>query len=191
MNDLPTCPACGAPHLPVATRCPKCGEPFRQDQLEKPPYEPKRPGRLVVIAAVVVAAAAGIWAVAPSLRRAATPEPRAATPPAAERTADRPTAGDPVGADSPPPAAAEIRAAPPPAAEPPAPTVQAPPTAVRWTADWANVRVAPSLSADVVTIVRPGTRVEVAEPRAGFWRLYRDGTAVGWIAGSLLRTEAP
>lgn len=184
MNDLPTCPACGAPHLPVATRCPKCGEPFRQDQVDKPPFEPKHRVRTAVYAAIAVAVAAGIWAAAPGIRRAATPT---ATVPATAV----PAADTPVVTDTAPPAAPEIDPAPAPTPVPPTPTVDAPPTTVRWTADWANVRETPSLNAEVVTVVRPGQRVEVGEPRAGFWRLYRDGIPVGWIAGSLLRTQPP
>jgi hypothetical protein len=67
-----------------------------------------------------------------------------------------------------------------------APTIQ-----TRWTADWANVREAPSVTAAVVRVLAPGRQVDVANMRDGWWSYYEGGARMGYIANSVLETQPP
>jgi ribosomal protein L37E len=160
----------------------------------------------LVAAAVVVA---GIIALLPSMR-SATPAPTppqrpAAAPAPASDTASQaaPTGDTAAPSDTVVPTAAPIRAAPP-TTTPTEATAPAPPAAVetqprrvttstlnRWAVTWANIRSGPGSDYQVVRVLRPGERVQVADASRGWWTVYRDGIAAGYVANSVLSDHAP
>ena len=62
-------------------------------------------------------------------------------------------------------------------------------TRSRWAVRWANVRAAPADEAPVVTLLRPGQRVDVGEPRRGWVPIYLDGEVLGYTANGLLASR--
>lgn len=186
--DLRTCPDCGKRHLPIATRCPKCGHAYRRESLGTAGYERRLRFHPAVAVAglLVLAAGLGLWVFSGT-----GPGAPAAVPP----TVRGPEPARQPGAVAPGPATADD--APAPVSTPPAdePSPAAPPTPTettpRWVAEWANVREEPALTAPVVTVIRPGTRVDVGRRTGGFWQVWVEGNPVGYVAGSLLLTRPP
>jgi RNA polymerase subunit RPABC4/transcription elongation factor Spt4 len=196
-HDWGTLRECGRCHKHIerdAAVCPYCGHHVRAARLAA------RVVAVLVVLAVLTAAGFAAWrsgvldtvlsAVAAGRPAShapppvATPEPVVpATPEPAEVTAAPIVAAAP--GDSPTAAEAEAPPTPPPAAAPPA----ASGLVRRWVGEWANVRTARDVTSQVVRVLAPNVAVEVGDMRRGWWALYLDGTFVGYIANSVLRTE--
>lgn len=73
---------------------------------------------------------------------------------------------------------------------PPAPA-PAPQTVTRWTSTWVNVRQERSPNSQVLRILNPGQRVDVADLQRGWWMLFLDDEMIGYVAQSTLRSEPP
>lgn len=73
---------------------------------------------------------------------------------------------------------------------PPAPATT-PQTVTRWTSTWVNVREDRSPSSQVLRILNPGQRVDVADLQRGWWALYAGGEMIGYVARSTLHDEPP
>jgi DNA-directed RNA polymerase subunit RPC12/RpoP len=179
-----------------AVLCPYCGHRVRAARLA---------GRTAATAAVlVVLVAAGVAAwrsgLLTSIRGVlgpdrpavqASPPPAAAEPESLPLTAPVEVVASPIRAALPADSA--------PAAEPrprtPTATVPAaaptPPAGLvrRWTSEWANVRAARDVTSEVVRVLAPNLAVDVSDMRRGWWALYANGSLVGYIANSVLRTE--
>lgn len=200
--------------LSVASRCPHCRAILMRTSFEERGQEPMKIPRGVLLGAgaVLVVLLAGFALVAAFRGRArplphaavAAPPPAAAlqapsTPPAME------SAPDSNQAALPPPAAASIEAAPPAAethaaresAQPAEPAAIVPPITPsdvrenRWTLDWVNVREGPGLETASIRVLPPGKQVEAGERQSGWRMVYLNGSAVGWVANSLLGATPP
>jgi hypothetical protein len=53
------------------------------------------------------------------------------------------------------------------------------------------VRLNPGPNSAVLDELAPGTRVEGVRNPSGWWLVYLDGDSIGYVAGSLLRADAP
>ena len=188
-----TCAACGAPSVLGASRCPKCLAPFGGESptsgvvlVESPPRaagaSEARRWRSVALAALGVLGIGGVlwWsrdrnradAVAPS----APAEPVVADPVPSDTV---PTAPDTFVAGAPAPEVATSGAATSDAA------VDLTQTFTYETLTWVRVRSAPSIDAEVLATLGPGTRVEVASIGRGWLALRWEGRT-GWVGASLL-----
>jgi len=61
----------------------------------------------------------------------------------------------------------------------------------RWSLDWVNVREGRGVDNAIVTVLRPGVEVQLADQRGGWWAVYVDGTFVGYASGALFGPEPP
>lgn len=61
----------------------------------------------------------------------------------------------------------------------------------RWSIDWVNVREGRGVDNAIVTVLRPGVQVQLADQRGGWWAVYLDGTFVGYASGALFGFEPP
>ena len=223
---LLSCPQCGQSVSSLASACPKCSYPLREQRLQQRQMGPlitcrkclqKIPSKsrvcphcgvdhprktfAVWTAAVPIAVLLSVIVLAAVLRGGAEPVGQPVEP-TAEST--EPAVTPDVPADSGPTAgpsdsAAEVlpevpTGTPSPVMAPRRAVVSSEPTtqfAVRWTSTWANLRSARSPESPVVRILDPGQRVEVGDLRAGWWAVYEAGQLVGYVANSVLQTEAP
>ena len=203
-----TCAACGAPSVLGASRCPKCLAPFGGESptsgvvlVESPPRaagaSEARRWRSVALAALGVLGIGGVlwWsrdrnradAVVPS----APAEPVVADPVPSDTV---PTAPDTFVAGAPALEVATSGAVTSGAATSGAATsgavtsdaaVDSTQTFTYETLTWVRVRSAPSVDAEVLATLGPGTRVEVASIGRGWLALRWEGRT-GWVGASLL-----
>lgn len=158
-------------------------------------------GALVVLVALLVPACAPKPVAPPAVQpQAATPPatppptaPAPPPPPPAQTAPSPPPAAPPVAAPA-TPAPASVR--PPPAVAAPAPAPGAPAAAptrrtVYVKAGQANFREAAGTSGKILRVLRRGTRLEVLETRAEWFRVRLDDGAEGWIAESVTSDAAP
>lgn len=61
----------------------------------------------------------------------------------------------------------------------------------RWSIDWVNVREGRGVDNAIVTVLRPGVQVQLADQRGGWWAVYLDGTFVGYASGALFGFDPP
>lgn len=191
-GSLAECRKCGRQVLTKVRLCPYCGT--------------KRPGRratLIPLLLVGVLALAGYAAFEFGyLSRVGFLLPPVNTLPLMNREQQRPqprpaepAPQDQEPAPSQPLEAIELRErAVQPAEEQPADTVPpapARPAAIRWTTDWTNIRQGRSIQSPVVSVLRPGQRVEVTNLTQGWWELHVGGRFVGYVAGSALVSQPP
>ncbi|MBM3884427.1 MAG: SH3 domain-containing protein [Gemmatimonadetes bacterium] len=203
-----TCAACGAPSVLGASRCPKCLAPFGGESptsgvvlVEPPPRAGGAPDvrrwlSLVLGALGVVGVGALLW----STRDRDDAVSSGATAPAPEPAEVVPTAIDTSRSPGPiapaPVAGADVRSgttsgavvtAPPraPRAAPASPSGDAGTTFTFETLTWVRLRTAPSVEAEVLATLAPGTRVEVSAIGRG-WLTARWEGQVGWVGASLL-----
>ena len=200
---LVQCRRCSKLIPPESAACPYCAYPIRRVKVLT------RAGIAAGVAAV------GLITVLIMLGRGAGPESimaSAAGTPA--RTAVEPTTepvdrADPDTALSAAAIAAPAQATPRPAAASPrqpaprdtatAPVRRPPPTSptepaarnTRWSLDWVNVREGRGVDNAIVTVLRPGIRVQVADQRGGWWAVYVEGSFVGYASGALFGAEPP
>jgi hypothetical protein len=193
-----TCAACGAPTVLGASRCPKCLAPFGGESptsgvvlVESPPRadgaSEARRWRSVALAALGVLGIGGVlwWsrdrnradAVAPS----APTEPVVADPVPSDTV---PTAPDTFVAGAPAPEVATSGAVTSGAVTSDA-ALDSTQTFTYETLTWVRVRSAPSVDAEVLATLGPGTRVEVASIGRGWLALRWEGRT-GWVGASLL-----
>lgn len=57
---------------------------------------------------------------------------------------------------------------------------------VRWAAQWANVRGAPSADSEVVEVLKPGQQIAIGARRGGWLLVVENGREVGYVAGDLV-----
>ncbi len=177
---LAECRECGRKVSTGARVCPHCG-------IRSPRRSP------VVWIAPIAGAAAVVILVVGGLLLSVPSEP-------VQAGVSNP-APDPVRAEAGAPVAPDVAARPPedaapspaPPADPdePVPSSAPVPAApvdlqVRWTNTWANLRAGRSTDSAIVRVLRPGDRVEVRDRRRGWWRVYLDGAAAGYMANSVL-----
>jgi rubredoxin len=186
-GELTECRSCGHPVRTRTRVCPHCG-------IEKPALRPRvARGLAIGIAAVALAVAAVVarqwWmglpaptAPPPASRPATTPPVPVSPPPTASPQVP------PSGSEAPP----RVESAPPgAAAAAPTPDSVAARLQTRWTADWSNVRQAPSNGAPVIRVLPPGAEVRGTRGDWGWWRVQLSADTVGYVAGSLLVPDRP
>lgn len=61
----------------------------------------------------------------------------------------------------------------------------------RWSLDWVNIREGRGVASAIVTVLKPGVEVQVADQRGGWWAVYVDGSFVGYASGSLFGVTPP
>ena len=193
MTDI-QCPQCGHLALSVATRCPRCGHEFASELLQPLPPMPRRPWlrpALGLAGAVVIAL--GLSRLATGGRSAPTAESAPAAPlatPSGDTTPPAPVAVSPVGSASAatrvPAPDARSRGSTLPAAEPPG----APPVIRRYASDWVNVRPRRGMGGAPVLVLKPGDSVLVDSLVRGWYRVLKNGRAVGYAHRRLL-TASP
>jgi len=189
---------CGRCHKHIerdAIRCPYCGHRVRAARTA---------GRIALVTALAVALiAAGVMA----WRSGIVGSVREAIAPTRMAPQDTAFATPPTALTEPAPAPAEVMVPPIVAMAPesvatrpggaaeaperlrtPGPAVPPPSLVTRWTGDWANVRAGRSVESAIVRVLAPNAEVRVGEMHAGWWAVYANGTFVGYIANSLLRT---
>lgn len=209
-----TCAACGAPSVLGASRCPKCLAPFGGESptsgvvlVEPPPRAGGAPDvrrwlSLALGALGVVGVGALLWSTrdrddaVPSGATAPVepaPEPAEVVPTAID-TSGSPGAIEPapvVGADVPSgtiSGAAVTAPSSPQRAAPAAPDTASGDAGTTFTFEtltWVRLRTAPSVEAEVLATLAPGTRVEVSAIGRG-WLSVRWEGQVGWVGASLL-----
>jgi predicted RNA-binding Zn-ribbon protein involved in translation (DUF1610 family) len=188
-SGLVACHSCGKMMDRDATECPYCGH--------RPGWwTGTRVGIATAIAVVLVAA--GIMAVRalvphgearPPSEVISAPQPLPTVEDSTRIAASHPdTVAATVATAAVVPTGRPIVAAPPPAeAATPRPAPAG--LVARWTVTWVNLREGRDTVSAVVRIYQPDTRIEVADPRGGWWTVYENGVVVGYIAGSELREE--
>jgi hypothetical protein len=217
------CPSCGKTALSVASRCPHCSLIFTADIVVQaaPPEEPRRLGRLLVMAGALVALAAVVvvlqnWmggesaagnapAVATGLESQPTPSApppdsarEAEVPPVTASTA-APTQSQPldtarsIRAEQPAPSRdTVVDSTPAPVAPPPQPPPpRAGPQLQRYAKTWVNVRGGRSRNAPEVRVLNPGEAVMVDSLVRGWYRVHVDGQPVGYVDQRYLDVEGP
>ena len=206
-----TCAACGAPSVLGASRCPKCLAPFGGESptsgvvlVEPPPRAGGAPdGRrwlsLVLGALGVVGVGALLWSTRDrddARSSGATVPVEPAPGPAEVGSTARETSGSAdaiepapvVVADVPSGAMSEAAVAAPLSAERAAPGTSSGDVATTFTYEtltWVRLRTAPTVEAEVLATLAPGTRVEVSAIGRG-WLSVRWEGRVGWVGASLL-----
>ena len=189
------CPHCGHSVLSVASVCPTCNTTLGMTFLG-----PEHSGELTecracghtVRSASRVCPSCGVQA--PGRRRGALPVILGISALLAVGAfiADRwprPPATSPavLGAEPPRESAAPLLATtPPPQADSQPATFK-----TKWTTLWVNVRQRPADNAPIVTVLRPGTRLETQARRYGWWLVFLDGDSLGYVAGALLSAREP
>ena len=183
------CPQCGYSALEVATRCPRCGEPFESRFWQHSSTGSRRrriPAGLIIAGALVLVVV--ISAIQGELRVAVKPSP------------PRPPV---IAADSALPSVTAADRALPPRTRPPSHPVRppadkataSPPIALatdfgsaerRYASTWVNVRARPSNKAPVVLILKPGAPVMVDSLSRGWYRVVADGRRLGYVDQSLV-----
>jgi len=73
----------------------------------------------------------------------------------------------------------------------PIPSPSEGPTVTRWASEYVNVRERRAIGSDVVRILNPGERVEVAHSWRGWWAVFENGQQVGYVDGSYLQDQPP
>ncbi len=212
-----TCSQCGQNALPVATRCPRCGNPFEEQFMGRAVSTPKR--RRAPLALLVVGAVVALLLANALMRKLETPardSGMTAAPAAVHKPA--PKSGPPSQAPAaiaerrPTPAAPEptptslARAQAPSPSPPPRPESVAPrpampaaPTAAiavpgaprRYASTWINVRAARLNTAPVLRVLHPGEAVQVDSLAQGWYRVYSNQAAPGYVDRRLLDTLPP
>ncbi|HWA57343.1 MAG TPA: SH3 domain-containing protein [Gemmatimonadales bacterium] len=203
MKDERICQSCGKTALPVATRCPRCGNAFEL-RYDRPPIEPSRRSRLftALTALVVVALVA-----ANALRNRGSSggvlpphEEAGMSAPAAPATiADRPAQPDSAADQTPAPVPAPAPA-PPVAVQTPAPAPErsaarlvfpAGSTGRRYATTWINLRAARNNRARVVRILQPGEPVRVDSLDQGWYQVVTADQVQGYADRRLLSDATP
>ena len=208
------CPQCGQKVLSIASSCPKCGYQIGQQrsQLQRrgvstscrnceqdvsararvcPHCGVRNPGRRVRwwLAAVVGAALVATFTIPALWTRMGS---NATLSPSPEtETAVLPETSVTVVETTPPPTEAAQPVAPPAPIDAQLGPAPGPDAQLRWTLTWVNVRDARSPESEVVRVLNPGERVTVGDRARGWWMVYIDGAAVGYVANSVLDTIAP
>lgn len=206
-----TCAACGAPSVLGASRCPKCLAPFGGESptsgvvlVEPPPraggaLDVRRWLSLALGALGVVGVGALLWSTRDqddAVSSGATaplesaPKPTEVVPTAIDTSrSPGPIAPAPVaGADVPSEATSGAAVAERPSLPRSAPDTangDAGTTFTFETLTWVRFRTAPSVEAEVLATLAPGTRVEVSAIGRG-WLTVRWEGQVGWVGASLL-----
>ncbi|HEX6105896.1 MAG TPA: SH3 domain-containing protein [Gemmatimonadales bacterium] len=188
MPDI-ECPRCGAHALGVATRCPRCGEAFPAELVQRPPLRPVRGwGRPLLVLAGAAAVLLAFLAVMrerdgsgeptaePTPRVEETAEPAGATVPPADSVPAEPQASPP-----PAPSATPSPQTAPPAAAPPAATPSAGASLRRYATTWVHLRAGRSMDAPVVRVLDPGEPVAADSLRRGWYRVVATDSTVGYV----------
>ena len=213
------CPGCGHTILSVASRCPQCGNQLSQFRFVQgqggsltecrrcsrkvlsgattcPYCGTSRPGARPPYLAVALLLLFAVPALVLAALRGRAPDvpdrspPTALEPPPVERVGAAPAT--PIPAPAPQPVAvADSTRGTAPESVPASDGTAGVTTETRWTLDWANVREGRALGTRVVRVLRPGSSIQVADRQAGWWALYIDGQAVGYVAGSVLGDQPP
>ena len=175
MPDI-ECPECGHKALSVATRCPRCGHAFPARPLHRLDPGRRRDWPSALLAGVVVIGAVLLVA---TLRRPSARPGSAVAPagPAAEpakpseRTARPPSSPAP-GTQATPPAASEGRL-------------------TRYARTWVNVRDGRARGTASVRVLNPGEQVWVDSLEGGWYRVFAEGRALGYVHRSNLAAGPP
>jgi len=173
------CKNCHREIAPNAPLCPHCGEmsPVKQ------PAKWILPVGVVIVLAVAVSMIPLVGGEAPDDSvELASPEEQ---PPPKVETAT-PTPPSPVQPDSTVITQPTVQ---PEAA--PAQVEAAVTTLTRWTAKWVNVRADRNPDAEILRVLTPGQRVEVADLAHGWWAVYLQGEMIGFVANSLILDQPP
>lgn len=188
MTDI-VCPQCGHRALGAATRCPRCGQEFPTELIQRPELPPARPW----LRPALVAAGGAAVVVALVMLSKDRGAPRDASPAAATSSAlDSDTAAAapaPVPTTPAPivPPATSPRAAPPGATESPS----AGTGARRYATTWVNVRLARGIQAPEVGVLNPGESVLVDSLIRGWYRVVANGRTLGYAHRRFLAAAPP
>jgi hypothetical protein len=191
-TGLIPCPRCGKHIDRDALRCPFCGHHVRRSRLLRRATAGLA-ALAVVVAGVVILVRHGSPPAPPGAARPSRPVAAAARP-ASRPPADTAVRAAPIVVAPPehPAASPEPASRPPREPTAPRPPSGAPPNlTVKWTVEWANVRAERTVTSPVVRVLAPGARVEIGDPGGGWWAIYEDGAAIGYIANSLLGGAPP
>ena len=178
------CPQCGKRALSVATRCPQCGFQFPPRPLNRPSDRPSL--GLTGTALAVGGAILAMVLLSVMVRRGPAPAGgTSATPARPDSTLSLQAPAAPA------PASAEVAdsAAPSPAA--PAPRLPAGPSVRRYAQTWVNVRGDRTRAAPAVGMLNPGDPVVVDSLVRGWYRVLKDGQAMGYVHRSTLAATRP
>ncbi|HUF35085.1 MAG TPA: SH3 domain-containing protein [Gemmatimonadales bacterium] len=182
MTDI-ECPRCGHRALSVATRCPRCGEPFPAELIHPPKLRPDRPWL-----APALAIGGGIVALAvlgSLLEDGGGSGSAVVTPPTAVAPDSAPAVR---GARDPDSTTDGARLA----APAPAPAPAATPVARRrYATTGVNVRESRRAGAREVRVLDPGEPVLVDSLVGGWYRVVEDGRTLGYAHRRFLGVAPP
>ncbi len=174
--------------LPASTSvCPSCGETLRPSRR----WLWFAPGvALVVVVTVALLVLPTVDGDQPQQPPASTPERQEAAQPGSVQPQPQTVASTEIPPTTPSDSALSVRSTTTQETNP-TPPAAGRPTETRWTTTWVNIREGRGTGTDVVSVLDPGERVEVAVFWGGWWAVFVDGQRVGYIANSELQDRPP